>query len=493
MIEKRNIISEAGEFHVVTVGWSHGLVEQLANAIAARSSHGFSHITHPKYTLENWPQRPPQAGVHFFRDRLEQPMPQADRQLLASLERNDVPSLHNMILGDRVVSKLAYDDALEYATFLARRLIELFDEIKPTAIIVGFDAIHGSLALAVAKHMSIPVYALNFSVIPAGLACFCDGMSPAARVTMRDRPSSALLSLAKESLRRFENRETEAHAYIAPLPLPLSGKMAQLPARLRASYRTIRDSRKREFIKFTENRNSFSVLSALQHYRRTVAARKAVSAVKTIAEPPDTPFVIFGLHMQPESSIDVWAPFFSNQQWVIELLSRSIPPTHTLLIKIHKSDIANYPQAQLKQMCAFPGVQLVAPSADTRSFIERADLLIAIQGTMGLEAALIGKPVIMLGDSPVTIFPSASGVGALRDLPSLVRKKLTESPPSRNEIVDAYTEYLAPFFPASDNNWGEKKSTEQISGYVDMFNTLKSYVESLAEMSSHDNSAKAEG
>ena len=54
----------------------------------------------------------------------------------------------------------------------------------------------------------------------------------------------------------------------------------------------------------------------------------------------------------------------------------------------------------MARMRSFPGVELVAPLADARSFIESADLVVAIQGTIGLEAALLGKPVIMLGESP---------------------------------------------------------------------------------------------
>ena len=475
---------DSGEFHIVTVGWDHGLVEQLANPISAKCSYRFSHIVHPKYTRQNWPQNPPQPDIHFFREELEQSMPQPDRSLLASLEQDGVPSVHNMILGDRVVSKIAYADALGYATFLTQRLSELLDEINPTVVIMGFDSIHGSLALAVAKHMKIPGYALHFSVIPAGYACFCDRMSPAARVTMREWSSDVLSSLAEESLRQFENRESTAHAYIAPLPLSLPKKILRLPARLRTIYRTILQSSKNRFTKYTENRNRYSVSSALQFLRRKDAARKALSAFDTVSTPPDEPFILFGLHMQPESSIDVWAPFFSNQKWVVELLSRSIPPTHTLLVKIHKSDVANYSQADLKQMSAFPGVQFVVPSADTRSLIERADLLIAIQGTMGLEAALLGKPVIMLGDSPVKKFPSAASVGGLRELPSLVRRKLVESPPTRNDIIKAYMEYLSPFFPASDNNWKKRKDDAQIDGYVGMFDALKANLHSLAEVPS---------
>ena len=156
--------------------------------------------------------------------------------------------------------------------------------------------------------------------------------------------------------------------------------------------------------------------------------------------------------MQPESSIDVWAPFFSDQIWVVQLLSRSIPPSHQLLVKIHMSDLTNFSGEQYERMQALPGVKLVRPFVDSRPFIDKADLVVSIQGTMGLEAALLGKPVIMLGDSPVTMFPSASRIGKVQDLPMLIRKKLLEPPPTRQEIVQAYASYLSPFAPASHND-----------------------------------------
>ena len=185
--------------------------------------------------------------------------------------------------------------------------------------------------------------------------------------------------------------------------------------------------------------------------------------------------MVFGLHTQPESSIDVWAPFFSNQMWVVEVLARSIPPTHKLLVKIHKSDVAKYSREQLERLRALPGVDLVRPFADTQAFIEKADLVVAIQGTMGLEGALLGRPVIMLGDSPVTIFPSASSVGALADLPALVRRKLAQPVPSRQQIVQAYAAYLAPFSPASHNDWTIRRTEQEIDDYVRLFGTLKQH------------------
>ncbi len=137
------------------------------------------------------------------------------------------------------------------------------------------------------------------------------------------------------------------------------------------------------------------------------------------------------------------------------------------------SDLTNYSGEQYERMQALPGVKLVRPFVDSRRFIDKADLVVSIQGTMGLEAALLGKPVIMLGDSAVTMFPSASRIGEIQDLPMLIRKKLLEPPPTREEIVQAYASYLSPFAPASHNDWTLKIGEQDIEAYVRLFDRLQ--------------------
>ena len=211
-------------FRVATVGWDHALVEGLFDAIAAKSEARFIHVLHPRYVRAEWPDLSHREDVHFFREHLRQPMPAPDLHLLASLEQADLPTIHNMILGDRVVREIGYDDALKYASFLARRLIDLFSELRPSVIIGGFDSIHAGLALAVARYVKIPWFALHFSVIPAGLACFCDRLSPAARVPLTARPSAELRALAEASLQNFEERNHSgagvycAASSVAPTP-----------------------------------------------------------------------------------------------------------------------------------------------------------------------------------------------------------------------------------------------------------------------------------
>ncbi|MEO8464195.1 MAG: hypothetical protein ABI640_02560 [Gammaproteobacteria bacterium] len=474
-------------FHVVTVGWAPLQVERLWRQIEERSGDRCSHIVHPRFVARQFRGAPSRVRLRFFRDDLSQRMPEPDLELLTSLEQEGVPTIHNMILGDRVVSRLDYQVALAYATFLAKRLIELFGELDPSVVIGDFDGLHGGVALAVARRMKIPWFALHFGVLPSGMVCLCKDQSPAVREqVVTGSPSAAW---AETLLKRFEHKSVRAPAYIAPRQLSLMGELRKLPARMIAVGRTMRRARLRDGWQFTEEATDYSVGAAVRNLLRARAAGKAISKVGTLDVPPDMPFVFFGLHMQPESTVDVWAPFFSNQMWVIELLSRAIPPSHKLLVKIHKSDVANYSQKQLGQMKSFPGVEIVRPFADSRAFVEAADLVVAIQGTLGLEAALLGIPVIMLGNSPITLFPSATRVGEISDLPKLIRSKLAESRPDRSKIIEAYVSYLSPFMPAGHNNWTVEPTTEEVDGYVNVFRNLKNFLTSRPIVAAQERSA----
>lgn len=469
-------MTAAGSFQFVTVGTTPELIHNLWDPIAAGSAFRFSHIVHPRFCRKSWPEGSSGSKKYFFSDELQVRLPAPDRKFLLSLEREGVPTVHNMILGDRVVAALPYEDALGYATLIGKRLTELLEQIKPAAVIGGFDAIHGSMALAVARKMGVPWYALHFSVIPQGLACFCDKVSPDARVLLEAVPFAQTQALATNSLHQFESREIVAPAYIAPTPRSISEHFTSLLGRMSTVFRMLSGEHFRELSRYTDPASRHDIPSAIKYLRHSARARRAVARNSMLGSPPPNPYVLFGLHMQPESSIDVWAPFFSNQMWVIELLSRSIPPTHRLLVKIHKSDTARYSGAELRKMASYPGVKLVAPRADTRRLIENADLIVLIQGTIGLEAALLGKPVIMLGQSPFALFPSVTQNTEITALPALIKQKLNERRPSRNEILASYCEYLRPFAPASTNDWTVSREAAEICDYRRLFDRLSEYV-----------------
>jgi hypothetical protein len=416
---------------------------------------------------------PQGRDVYFFRDDIRMPIQPGDRQLLASLEQDGVPTIHNMIMSDRVVSKLPYEEAIAYAGLLAQRLFSLYGTVKPTVIMGGFDALHGSLALAVARRMGIPWYALSFSTLPSGQASLATDLTPASPVIFDPHRKEQLRSEADRLLTAFERREMAAAAYIPPKLLSVSFIFGQMPTQIAAFFRVLGRRRLKRHIKYTDYPNSYSLKGWIGEALRLRKNLWSLNRRRLLKEPPAQRFAFFGLHMQPESSIDVFAHFFSNQERVIELIARSLPPTHALLIKLHKSDTPNYSTALLAKYSRFPGVQLVSAYADTFAFIKRADLVFSIQGTIGLEAALLGRPAIIFGDSPTKRFPSVSTIGKSIDLPALIRQKLGEPPPRRPDLVSAFAAYLAPFYPACHNDWRIRPTDAQIDDFVNLFELLR--------------------
>src|SRR5258708_28135447 len=170
---------------LLTVGTYPFLVRQLWDKIAVATDHDFSHLVHPVYDARSWNEGSrPGARLFYFFDGIHEPPEKIDTDLLTSLETPGAPTIHNMILGDCVVSKLPYADALAYATFLARRLEDVYRTVNPMAIIGDFDSVHGSMGYAVAKRLNIPWFALQFSPLPSGHVAFCSDPSPGSVVTL---------------------------------------------------------------------------------------------------------------------------------------------------------------------------------------------------------------------------------------------------------------------------------------------------------------------
>lgn len=470
------LVARDNAFHFVTAGTSARMIQSLWSRIAERGGYKFSHIVHPMYSRSSWVGVPGSGSILFLRDRYDAWLPQPDLALLESLETTGGPTVHNMLLGDRFVSRLPYEDGLRYATYLTQRLIVLFEQIKPSVVIGDFDALHGSLVLAVARKLNIPWFAPAFSVIPSGMAAFCTDLTPAATVLLEPDRHLAMREMAESCLEKFAARRLAAPAYIPP-PLFSPALIARsIPSQVKAAMTAVRRRSHRESLKFTDNENSYSLKAKVNEALRLRRNLWRLHRRPMVTKPIDGPYAFFGLHMQPESSIDVQAHFFANQPRVIELMARSLPPTHRLLVKLHKSDAPNYSPEWLAQIERLPAVRVVSPYADTFELIKQAALVVAIQGTIGLEAALLGMPLILFGDSPVRIFPSASTVARSIDLPKLVREKLLERRPERASIVEAYARYLAPYYPASMNNWQITPSDTEIDGYVKLFGLLEDHV-----------------
>lgn len=111
----------------------------------------------------------------------------------------------------------------------------------------------------------------------------------------------------------------------------------------------------------------------------------------------DQPYVYFPLHVQPEASTMTNAPWYLDQLFVVESLSKALPVSYRLILKEHPSMLGRRKGDFYDRLRSLPNVLLVHPVTDGSQLLKNTSLVFTISGTAGLEGLLLGKPVIALG------------------------------------------------------------------------------------------------
>jgi len=143
---------------------------------------------------------------------------------------------------------------------------------------------------------------------------------------------------------------------------------------------------------------------------------------------------------------------------------------------LHFSDPDNYSRRQLQRLMKLPRLHIAHPNAPGGAFIENAALVVGIQGTSCLEAALLGKPVLIFGDSPYQHFPRTERARRPDEIYQQIRRMLELPPPSDEEIVEAYAVYMARYMPGRINDWTRPIEEDELARLADCFRALRAYV-----------------
>ncbi|MEK7551812.1 MAG: hypothetical protein AAB534_00130 [Patescibacteria group bacterium] len=139
-------------------------------------------------------------------------------------------------------------------------------------------------------------------------------------------------------------------------------------------------------------------------------------------------FVYFPLQVQPETVIDVTAPYFSNQIETARLIAMSLPGDYTLVVKEHPAMIGVRTPSYLEKVARTVNVKLVDYRIPTNEIMKSADLIISPGGTTIFEAAILKKPAIQLGELGSTLkLPNVTRHTDLTTLDKIIIKKLQEN------------------------------------------------------------------
>lgn len=458
-------------YSIFTVGWEPWFANDLLVPIEEQTGISFTH------GLVGDAARAEVAQKTFHQLRCialslhrGQPLPAPDPELLASLECEGVPTVRSMIQGDRVLRFRPEQESLGYATLLARRLREELTKHQPDLVLASHDSLHSAMSLAVAKSLQIPWVALAFPVIPDDLTGFCRALTPNSLVPLIRPVNEELRIKARILIENVRAKNQKVAAYKAPASL--SQWLRQYLLHAKNLLRRRHSAKILGIDRFTYPTAADRINDIL---RRTYN-RLCLPTTRMLTAPPPGPYLYYPMHMAPESMVDTWAPFYQNQLGFLEQLALAVPADTTLVIKLHFSDPDNYSLGQLLRLLRMPCLRIAHPNASGSAFIEQAALVLGIQGTSCLEAALLGKPVLIFGDSPYLHFPRSERARRPDELYGQIKRMLDQEPPAETEIVEAYAAYMARYLPGRINDWNRPLASAEISQLATCFLQLSTYL-----------------
>jgi hypothetical protein len=141
---------------------------------------------------------------------------------------------------------------------------------------------------------------------------------------------------------------------------------------------------------------------------------------------PGLRYVFFPLHTEPEVSLLVYGRPYVNQTEIVRMLAISLPVDTVLVVKEHPWMVGKRTMSAYRKMLEIPRVRFADPRLDARELIQHAAAVAVVTGSVALEAAMLGKPVLTFGDCPYNLLPDAMvrRIDDPRRLPQIVREAL---------------------------------------------------------------------
>lgn len=431
---------------MICKGEYYGFMPVIAEAIQRQHGHSVSAMTFASPTAR-LPQMRAFESVHNLAGYLKQHVPTYDFdecvRYLQNLELlEEFETLNVMVSADRIIRQYPFERVITILAGVCRFWEELFQELRPDAIVGEVACASEWIAWSLARRLNIQYLIPYPGPLPKR---FYFVRSPGggwnvAETLYREAKERGLSAeesrMAEEFVVTFRSQrirsEIHAPAFRSPATIDLTAvkSVIQRARRIPFRVRTYLEDSYFEVGSYNGTPPWEPVLKDLLRIVKHLAS-------ETIFEKQVLPGknIYFPLHVQPEFTIDVRAPFFTNQLALIENIAKSAPAGYRLIVKDHPGMRGYRPLAYYRQLKKLYNVQLVSPTLDSHEIIQNSDAALTIVGTTALEGILYEKPVVAFGPLGYGFFDLLYHCPDVSDLPFVLSEAIRKFRPDHNLLL----------------------------------------------------------
>ncbi len=414
----------------------------------------------------------------------ELPLMHRPESLLADWEKRHGVSLSTILSSDRRYYTFPREEGLKIVAIVIRCCKDLLDRIRPDVIVgEGTDDLLSLVLYYSARERSIPYLITYASPAPNRIAIYGNAGNHWEKV------EEIYLRLRESSL--TQEQRTRAAGLIREYR-----EKDILPTYLKGGYNRLFSGRELPLLYAVARRNRLDRSHRLDpSYSGTVAEvlmrkskrvfRAAISARRYFQQPvKGERYVFFPLQMEPECSTLVFAPFYTNQLHVIECLAKSLPIDHLLYVKEHPVMQGRRPLSFYRAARSLPNVRLISPGMISHQLIRSASAVAVITSSVGWEALMHGKPVIVLGNVWFDACNLVRKIRAMSDLPGVLREAITDHKPDREILLKFVTASLEGTYPGRIEHPDYSPSILSAENVAAVADAIRQHLEWLGQGSS---------
>jgi len=155
------------------------------------------------------------------------------------------------------------------------------------------------------------------------------------------------------------------------------------------------------------------------------------------------PYVVFPLGSEPERVLTGRSPEMTDQFFAALIVAKNLPAGTFLVVKEHLSALGNRPKDFYKQLRLIPNLLFLDPLESGLSAINGAKCVVNVTGTSGIEATVLGVPVITFCKrNPFNVVEHVHPVSDWNKIPETVSMVMSYGQDTRPERIRNGKKYL---------------------------------------------------
>ena len=416
-------------------------------------------------------------------------------QYLQDLELSgELANLNVMTYADRIIREYPFERVVKILTGICRFWHQLFREIRPDAVLGEVACASEWIAWPFARRLSIPYLIpypgplprrFYFISSPAGRWDFAETLYQKAKnhglSKARTQEAEDFLSMFRASRLRSA---IHAPAFRSPVKCDRAtlASLVQRARRIPFRTRTYLEDGYFEVGSYNGTLPWHGVIKDILRVVRHVVCH-AVSFKSGVTQGKK---IYFPLHVQPEFTIDVRAPFRTNQLALVEQIAKSLPAGYQLVVKDHPGMRGYRPLHYYRELRKLYNVELVSPTVDSHEIIQTADAVLTIVGTTAWEGILYEKPVVAFGPLAYDFFDLVYNCHNIGDLPFILSQAIHEFKPNRNLLLKFVSAVLQ---SAHHGEWHDPLATPSILEQENVNNISDCILKDVARMKDQEATA----